>query len=115
MPFDLEASASVFWNQVTRPIEYSLEDLINNRTHADFDDRGEVTGSRPAWVPFEFDQTHVIHVTGGVVLPLGLHLRLAFQLRRVARRADAHAAAPGLLAAHHLDLPRGQGALLIRG
>ncbi len=33
LPFDFEATGSVYWNQVTRPIEYSLEDLVNNRTH----------------------------------------------------------------------------------
>ncbi len=123
LPFDFEASASVFWNQVTRPIEYSLEDLINNRTRLgatqadqgraygvevmirrrpqgrwfgwisytfqrserlravyDFDDRGDVTAVNDAWVPFEFDQAHVLHVTGGVVLPWKLHVSLGFHL-----------------------------------
>ena len=123
LPFDLEASGSVYWNQVTRPIEYSLEDLINNRTrlgatHAaqgrgyglelmlrrrpqgrwfgwiaytlqrseryrtvyDFDDAGDVTAVKNAWVPFEFDQAHVLHVTGGVVLPWNLHVSLGFHL-----------------------------------
>jgi hypothetical protein len=123
LPFDLEASGSVYWNQVTRPIEYSLEDLINNRTrlgatHADqgrgyglelmlrrrpqgrwfgwvaytlqrseryrtvygFDDSGDVTGAKQAWVPFEFDQAHVFHVTGGVVLPFAIHVSLGFHL-----------------------------------
>jgi hypothetical protein len=27
-------------------------------------------------VPFEFDQAHVLHVTGGVVLPLAIHVSL---------------------------------------
>ena len=123
LPFDFEASGSVYWNQITRPIEYSLEDLINNRTRlgatrADqgraygfevmirrrpqgrwfgwlsytfqrserfrtvygFDDHGEVTGASNAWVPFEFDQAHVLHLTGGVVLPLGIHVSLGFHL-----------------------------------
>jgi hypothetical protein len=121
--FDLEASATLFWNQVTRPIEYSLEDLINNRTRLgatnasqgraygfelmirrrpqgrwfgwlsytfqraerlrtvyDFDARGDVTQVHDAWVPFEFDQAHVLHLTGGVVLPLGIHVSLGFHL-----------------------------------
>lgn len=119
LPFDLEATASVFWNQVTRPLEYSLEDLINNRarlgatvasagrgyglelmlrrrpvgrwfgwvsytlqrserlrTVYDFGDQGEVLATREAWVPFEFDQAHVLHVTGGVVLPFDVHVSL---------------------------------------
>jgi hypothetical protein len=123
LPFDFEASATLFWNQVTRPIEYSLEDLINNRarlgattaaqgraygfelmlrrrpqgrwfgwlsytfqraerlrTVYDFDARGDVTRVHDAWVPFEFDQAHVLHLTGGVVLPLGIHVSLGFHL-----------------------------------
>ena len=123
LPFEFEASASVYWNQVTHPIEYSLEDLINNRTrlgatHAeqgrgyglelmlrrrpqghwfgwisytlqrseryrtiyDFDDRGDVTQVHDAWVPFEFDQAHVLHITGGVVLPWNIHVSLGFHL-----------------------------------
>jgi len=116
LPFELEASGSVYWNQLTRPIEYSLEDLLTNRarlgakaagpgrayglevmvrrrpqgrwfgwlaytlqrserfrTLYDFDARGDVTGVRDAWAPFEFDQTHVLHLTGGVVLPFAIH------------------------------------------
>jgi hypothetical protein len=123
LPFDFEASGSVYWNQITRPIEYSLEDLINNRTRLgatragqgrgygvevmirrrpqgrwfgwlaytfqrseryrtvyDFDDRGDVKGVQDAWVPFEFDQAHVLHLTGGVVLPWNIHLSLGFHL-----------------------------------
>ncbi len=123
LPFDFEASGSVYWNQVTRPIEYSLEDLINNRTrlgatHADqgrgyglelmvrrrpqgrwfgwiaytlqrserlrtvydFDDRGDVTSVQKEWVPFEFDQAHVLHITGGVVLPWNIHVSLGFHV-----------------------------------
>ena len=34
-----------------------------------------------AWVPFEFDQTHVLHITGGVVLPWwSIHVSLGFHL-----------------------------------
>ncbi len=123
LPLDFEASASVYWNQVMRPIEYSLEDLINNRnrlgaaradqgrgygfevmvrrrpqgrwfgwlsyslqrseryrTVYDFDDQGEVSLAKHAWVPFEFDQTHVLHLTGGVVLPWAIHVSLGFHL-----------------------------------
>ncbi len=123
LPFDFEASGSVYWNQVTRPIEYSLEDLINNRTRLgatvaksgrgyglelmlrrrpqgrwfgwlsytlqrserlrtvyDFGDRGEVLQVKQEWVPFEFDQAHVLHLTGGVVLPFDIHLSLGFHL-----------------------------------
>ncbi|MFZ5446037.1 MAG: TonB-dependent receptor domain-containing protein [Myxococcota bacterium] len=123
LPFDFEATASVFWNQVTRPLEYSLEDLINNRTRLgatvashgrgyglelmlrrrpagrwfgwlsytfqrserlrtvyDFGDQGEVIETREAWVPFEFDQAHVVHLTGGVVLPLDLHVSLGLHV-----------------------------------
>ncbi len=123
LPFDFEASGSVYWNQITRPVEYSLEDLINNRTRlgatradqgrayglevmirrrpqgrwfgwlsytfqrseryrtvSDFDDRGEVITMKGAWVPFEFDQAHVLHLTGGVVLPWNIHVSLGFHL-----------------------------------
>jgi len=123
LPFGLEASASVYWNQLTRPIEYSLEDLINDRvrlgaststqgrayglelmlrkraegrwfgwlsytfqrserlrTVYDFDERGQVTGSAQRWVPFEFDQAHVLHLTGGVVLPWAVHLSLGLHV-----------------------------------
>lgn len=115
LPFDFEATGSVFWNQITRPLESSIEDLLNNRerlsavatagrsygvelmvrrrpignwfgwiaytfqrserlkTVYDFGTQGEVLGSRDAWVPFDFDQAHVLHVTGGVVLPWKLH------------------------------------------
>lgn len=117
LPFDFEASGSLFWNQITRPIEYSLEDLLSNRarlgaaaagqgrayglevmvrrrpqgrwfgwlsytfqrserfrTVYDFDSRGDVTAVKDQWVPFEFDQAHVFHLTGGVVLPFAIHV-----------------------------------------
>lgn len=118
LPLGFEGSASVFWNQVTKPIEYSLEDLLGNRsrlggassqgraygvevllrrrpegrwfgwlsytfqrserlrTVVDFDANGRVLDTFQRWVPFEFDQAHVIHLTGGVVLPLSIHVSL---------------------------------------
>ena len=39
-----------------------------------------MTGVQDAWVPFEFDQAHVLHLTGGVVLPWNIHLSLGFHL-----------------------------------
>ncbi|MBL8912581.1 MAG: TonB-dependent receptor [Archangium sp.] len=116
LPFGFEGATSVFWNQITRPIEYSLEDLLGNRSRLstaatqgraygfevmvrrrpegrwfgwlsytfqrserlrnviDFDATGRVLDTSARWVPFEFDQSHVLHVTGGVVLPLAIHV-----------------------------------------
>lgn len=119
LPFDFEASVSLYWNQVTRPIEYSLEDLVNNRIRQSpatqgrgyglelmvrrrpqgrwfgwvsytlqrseryrmvysFDDQGDVSAAANAWLPFEFDQTHVCRLTGGVILPWNVHVSLGF-------------------------------------
>jgi hypothetical protein len=116
LPFGFEGAASVFWNQLTRPIEYSLEDLLNDRARlsggasqgrawgvevmvrkrpegrwfgwlsytfqraerlrpvVDFDGAGRVVQTAERWVPFDFDQAHVLHLTGGVVLPWAIHV-----------------------------------------
>ncbi|MFT3712162.1 MAG: TonB-dependent receptor [Archangium sp.] len=123
LPFGFEATGSLYWNQITRPIEYSLEDLLQNRarmggasstqgrawglelmirkrpegrwfgwlsytfqrserlrTVFDFDGSGRVTDSEQRWVPFEFDQAHVLHLTGGVVLPFAIHVSLGLHV-----------------------------------
>ncbi len=36
-----------------------------------FDASGAVSDEGLRWLPFDFDQSHVLHVTGGVLLPLG--------------------------------------------
>jgi hypothetical protein len=46
----------------------------------EFGPTGEVLGSRMQWLPFAFDQTHVLHLVGGVNLPLGWKISAGFHL-----------------------------------
>lgn len=115
LPLALEVSTSVFFNPVFNAIEYSLEDLLSNRTRAGaptggipgrayglevmlrrrpegrffgwvsytllrseryrralgFDSSGRVVDDVTTWLPFDFDQTHVLNLTGGLTLPYG--------------------------------------------
>ena len=79
-------------------LSYTFQRSERFRTVYGFDEHGEVTGASNAWVPFEFDQAHVLHLTGGV--PGG------------ASREHPLAAAAGVLVAHHSPVSRSEGALL---
>ncbi len=71
----------------------------------DFDASGDVTGSSQRWVPFEFDQTHVLNVTGGVLLPRGFRLSAALHFntgRPETGTVSSRAMRPGVEASTYL-------------
>jgi hypothetical protein len=124
LPFGLEASSSLFFNPLFGAIEYSLEELLSNRSRAgqpvgavpgraygvevmvrrkaqgrffgwlsytllrseryrralQFDASAAVVEDVTAWLPFDFDQTHVLHLTAGVTLPRGFKVSAGFHV-----------------------------------
>ncbi|MHB8873189.1 MAG: TonB-dependent receptor domain-containing protein [Myxococcaceae bacterium] len=55
-------------------VSYSLIRSERLRRVYDYDLSGEVKGDALRWVPFDFDQTHVLNLTGGVSLPRGFRI-----------------------------------------
>lgn len=124
LPFGLEASSSLFFNPLFSAIEYSLEELLSNRSRAgqpvgavpgraygvelmlrrkaqgrffgwlsytllrseryrralQFDASAAVVEDVTTWLPFDFDQTHVLHLTAGVTLPRGFKVSAGFHV-----------------------------------
>lgn len=124
LPFGLEASSSLFFNPLFSAIEYSLEELLSNRSRAgqpvgavpgraygvefmlrrkaqgrffgwlsytllrseryrralQFDASAAVVEDVTTWLPFDFDQTHVLHLTAGVTLPRGFRVSAGFHV-----------------------------------
>lgn len=65
----------------------------------EFSTTGDVTGSALRWLPFDYDQAHVVNLTGGVVLPYGFRVSagLHFNTGRLeAGRVTSRAMQPGV-------------------
>ncbi len=61
-------------------VSYTLLRSERYKRALQFDARGAVVDDVTAWVPFDFDQTHVLHLTGGLTLPRGWKLSAGLHL-----------------------------------
>jgi hypothetical protein len=55
-------------------VSYTLLRSERYRRALGFDGAGAVVSDETTWLPFDFDQTHVLNVTGGVTLPRGFRV-----------------------------------------
>lgn len=61
-------------------VSYTLLRSERLRRSVEFDSTGAVVDDRLAWLPFEFDQTHVLRVTFGATLPRGFKASLGLHV-----------------------------------
>ena len=55
-------------------VSYTLLRSERYRRALGFDGGGSIISDETTWLPFDFDQAHVVNVTGGVTLPLGFRV-----------------------------------------